>query len=564
MPETESQPLRLVIEPQQDDEEELGGVRRALVAHPRIRAEYSPNDLWMVNFDLVGKEEGDDAEFRAIMHDLAGGQVLEAAGWMGDPDAAVVVPTSRERRPSPEEFTWAVTELRKDPEVARRLDEGELVAYHPMPPLASEILPDGSAARAICVGLRDATGEPRHQVVAVRTEDAQLLRHVDIPVLAAPSDADCGAPIGPDCEPTVGPPRVRARVFRGDELLWDLMVVRPSASSGTNGSGVELRFVDYQRQRVLYRAHVPILNVEYGPGSGGCGPSYRDWVNEESCFGADGDDAAPGFRVCETAPRTILDTSTDEGDFRGVAFFLDGDELVIVSQLRAGWYRYVSEWRLHADGTIRPRFGFAAVANPCTCRPHTHHAYWRFDFDIVTADNNLVQEFNDPPAGGTLTPWQTVRYEVRRHRDPAHQRMWRVRGARSSLGYTIVPGPGDGTAGSYGMGDVWVLAFQPSEIDDGQGFTTDPVLSRAQIDRFVSGEQLSRADVVVWYAAHFAHEPSLHDPSAEPADGGEHGHQVGPELRPFNWRPPLEQERFAPLLPPTPDETIHPEVGLPK
>ena len=35
-------------------------------------------------------------------------------------------------------------------------------------------------------------------------------------------------------------------------------------------------------------------------------------------------------------------------------------EVVLVSEMEAGWYRYVSEWRLHTDGTIKPRFGFSA------------------------------------------------------------------------------------------------------------------------------------------------------------------------------------------------------------
>ena len=37
---------------------------------------------------------------------------------------------------------------------------------------------------------------------------------------------------------------------------------------------MEVRFVDYKGKRVLYRAHVPILNVKYD--SDACGP-YRDW-----------------------------------------------------------------------------------------------------------------------------------------------------------------------------------------------------------------------------------------------------------------------------------------------
>jgi hypothetical protein len=50
-----------------------------------------------------------------------------------------------------------------------------------------------------------------------------------------------------------------------------------------------------------------------------------------------------------------------------VGFFVDGDEVTILSQIQAGWYRYTSEWRFKADGTILPRFGFAGVLWPNEC-----------------------------------------------------------------------------------------------------------------------------------------------------------------------------------------------------
>jgi len=48
----------------------------------------------------------------------------------------------------------------------------------------------------------------------------------------------------------------------------------------------------------------------------------------------------------------------------------------------------------------------------------------------------------------------------------------------------LTPGPTDGNATSYGVGDLWVLRYRGNEIDDGQPFTTDPNLSRARIDGF--------------------------------------------------------------------------------
>jgi copper amine oxidase-like protein len=321
---------------------------------------------------------------------------------------------------------------------------------------------------------------------------------------------------------------VRVRVLQGARTLWDFIVVRPQASSGTNGSGVELRYVDHLGQRVLSRAHVPILNVQYGSAGveAGCGPTYRDWQNSEACFQADGNEpVGPGWRVCQAPPATILESGHDGGNFRGVALWYHAGDLRIVSQLQAGWYRYISDWHLLDNGTIRPRFGFAATANPCTCKAHTHHAYWRFDFDILSAGDNIVEEYNNPPVVPN-TNWHTKVYEIRRARDASRQRRWRVRRNGTFTGYNIVPGPNDGTADAYGAGDLWVLRYHGNELDDGHGFTTNPVQSRADIDKFVNGERVDGADVVLWYAGHFLHD------EAHPTTGG---HVVGPELTPFNW-----------------------------
>ena len=329
-------------------------------------------------------------------------------------------------------------------------------------------------------------------------------------------------------------------MLRDDTLLWDLVVVRPSASSGANGSGVELRTVDFLGKRVLNRAHLPILNLEFDGGDGGV---QRLWQNAEAAFEATGDDPVPGFRLCSEAPRTITDSGTGAeagaatGGFQGVALWLDGDDLVVVSQLQAGWHRYVSEWRLSADGRIRPRLGFGAVQNPSTGRPHVHHAYWRLDFDIPDALFNAVQEHNDPPMTG-FGRLQTIRYETRRPRSAAHTRSWQVRDDRFGRAYVIMPGAddgevgGDGGSGGFGVGDVWVLRYSEMEIDDGGGITTDPVRARAQIDRFLNGDPVHREDVVLWYAAH-----------------SRNGATVGPDLNPRFWRPERDPqaEPYEPL-----------------
>jgi len=92
--------------------------------------------------------------------------------------------------------------------------------------------------------------------------DRRVLRGIE--GVVQPSTLVCEPPPGNDnCPATGSAGQVWVTVTQGGRSLWHLLAIRPAASSGTNGSGVELRYVDYRGKRVLYRALVPILNVEY-------------------------------------------------------------------------------------------------------------------------------------------------------------------------------------------------------------------------------------------------------------------------------------------------------------
>jgi hypothetical protein len=272
---------------------------------------------------------------------------------------------------------------------------------------------------------------------------------------------------------------------------------------------------------------VPILNVRYDGDA--CGP-YRDWQWEEGMIQANGSDPAPGFRLCTAPAKTIFESGSDQGNFLGVAVYVEGEEVVLVSELEAGWYRYISMWRLAADGTIRPRFMFGAVQNSCVCNVHHHHVYWRFDFDVVTGQHNAVREFNDPPLTGHTSRWHTLQHEIRRAKYPARKRKWRVVNRVTGESYTLVPGSADGHRDSFGVGDMWALRHQSGmQIDDGVPFTTDLNRARAHLDDFVNGESINDTDVVLWYGAHFTHDVHAEQP------GQGHGHIVGPDLVAGGW-----------------------------
>ncbi len=113
-------------------------------------------------------------------------------------------------------------------------------------------------------------------------------------------------------------------------------------------------------------------------------------------------------------------------------------------------------------------------------------------FDIGTAGNNRVREFNDPPLFGN-NHWHDKRFEIRRPRDPSRKRRWRVENTLTGQGYDIVPRVEDGVASQmpdapFGRGDVWILRYHGAEIDDGSVAIGPPY--EADIDRWLNGESV--------------------------------------------------------------------------
>jgi hypothetical protein len=515
--------LQVTIEPWGPDPDRIEAAARAALQDAAVRAELDAPEARLVALQPLDPpdEPVPATAVRATVYDYATERTLLLDVPLDGRGAPAVTSSARQPLPSPEEFDDAVAVVREHPELGPALTDGRLVPYRAMPPLAGEELPDGTIERTVTVGLRPADGGEGHEIVGVRLGRRDVVRYeAKAPPRSRAARRVCGVPDAGQTTTTAAAGAARITVTRDGETLWSLIAVRPAASSGSMGSGVELRAVSYRGRRVLRRAHVPILNVRYDGDA--CGP-YRDWQNEEGRFKATGSGPAPGFRLCPTPATTVLETGDDHGNFRGVAVYVDGDEVVLVSELEAGWYRYVSRWRLHADGTIRARFGFGAVENSCVCERHHHHAYWRLDFDIGGAGRDVVLEHNDPPLPGHDSSWHILKHEIRRKRNTAHKRRWRVRNQGTNEGYILVPGTNDGEADSYGVGDFWALRYRTGQLDDG-AVATD---TRAHLDSFVNHESIQGTNVVVWYAAHFSHDV-VHDHHGD-------SHIVGPTLRPDRW-----------------------------
>jgi len=452
-------------------------------------------------------------ECEAVYYDYARNRSVRVRGNAGAAAGHQITFSNHQPAPSHEEFEDAVALVRQSPVWGPMLQANQVEAYRPMPPMLEST--DGSPVeRTLYVGL---LSKPRqfNRLVAVN-----MIQRAASPEPARPRGAiagveTCGAQNVSCIRPRRGTPGTVTIEWPATDPVWRFQAIRPSASSGTNGSGIELRNVMYKGKRVLKQAHIPILNVQYDDEI--CGP-YRDWMYEESCFTAIGTDipGAHGFRSCTQPPQTMFESGQDGGNFVGVAVWeADDGSLRLVSQCSAGWYRYIPEFRFYPDGRMMPRFRFGGTDNWCVCHVHHHHAFWRLDFDVFTRENR-VQELVDGA-------WIPIKKEGFRSRVEGEEMRWRVLHRTRDMGYEIISGMDDGIADAFSGPDQFVLRYNKKQLDDGHDMI---FLAQSDLEKFVGKQSVHRADSVLWYAGHFNHDVNDHD---------EHLTEVGPTLVPYNW-----------------------------
>jgi Cu2+-containing amine oxidase len=278
------------------------------------------------------------------------------------------------------------------------------------------------------------------------------------------------------------------------EPLWQL---NWSLADSPDQEGIAVSQVLYRGRQVFYKASLPSLRVQY---DGPCGP-YKDPLNYDN---AKTTTRCPTSRVCV---------------YSYVSAGLRA--LTIQSYHTIGSYRLTHRWVFWEDGVVHPRLYSAGLQ--CNDN-HRHHAYWRFDFDIGGASNDLVLEYNTYTANlGWGNGWQPRTIEIARAKNPGSGRSWAVMDKGSGRGYHIVPGPNDGQTDAFSNRDLWVLRYHGTEDKHGQQGSA----ASDDLQAYLNGEGVDGQDVVVWYCGHLSHEA---------AEGGDEWHHVGPNLIPFaNW-----------------------------
>ncbi|HEX6125541.1 MAG TPA: hypothetical protein VFZ23_09245, partial [Pyrinomonadaceae bacterium] len=202
--------------------------------------------------------------FRAIYYDYTNDRTLAAEGDFAGKEPISIREENFQPIASPEEFKVALEILGNDPFFSASLRSGQLETFEPMPDVT---VLNGTTERLINVGL-ELSGNAGTEIVSVSLGRRAVIRHES----GAPQNSRAATPDGCGLAPSGQAPTGRGilgqatlTISDGPTTLWEMLVIRPSASSGTRGSGVEIRDVKYKGKSVLKRGHVPILKVQYTP-----------------------------------------------------------------------------------------------------------------------------------------------------------------------------------------------------------------------------------------------------------------------------------------------------------
>lgn len=186
---------------------------------------------------------------------------------------------------------------------------------------------------------------------------------------------------------------------------------------------------------------------------------------------------------------------------------------------RIGAYHIAQQWHLSETGTIQPRIWSKGLH---INMDHTHHPYWRLDFDIDGPDHNRVyltddtkrwwyypKEANDVKVRVSFTSLFPPRLDI------STGRIWYVHNEKTGRGAWITPGPDDGHPDGFSGIDMAVRLFHTSEETNPWQFGTNGL-------GFLNNEDVGDSDVVLWYVAHMFHRAS---------EGGDHWHSCGPTIQ---------------------------------
>ena len=233
-------------------------------------------------------------------------------------------------------------------------------------------------------------------------------------------------------------------------------------------TGLTLNNVQYRGHQILYQASFPVMRVEYL--NDACGP-FADilWSGNYIPIKPHQEIAAcGGDKVCK---RTF---NTDDEQFLELGVNAKLGEYEI-------YQSYIFSNQGYVDALVFSR-GLQCAED------HTHHAHWRFDFDIDGSGEDQV--FKN---AGFL---QTKEFNDKRE----NTSFWSIQDAETGTRVEILPGADDGFPDNFSRWDVAVRKYNRNEADFWLWGPQGEIGSQ-----FMNNESIDREDSVFWYVTHLDH-----------------------------------------------------------
>jgi primary-amine oxidase len=330
--------------------------------------------------------------------------------------------------------------------------------------------------------------------------------------------------------------------------------------------------------QVLDSISVAQLNVPYDTGETeyndvtdyGFGGGNLQTLDGDDCKGGSarvGSDGAPEPTrrkvLCVSAEPSGLAYRLQNPDEEKPPFAKQGNDLVLRSISKVGWYEYITEYRFADNGRITARLGATGDLSPgdyttpdkgwpigkgstSYSASHYHSAFWRVDFNIDGAGKEKVEQYDTKQAGAgpTSAILKTTKTDIAKEGSftKVNRRWWRMASPISKntdghlRSYELDTGANDPyEAHPETTPDVTFTQQHPCE-QFATGNADPQCGNRKTILDFIRDKE-TMTDPVMWVRVGFHHVPRDEDQSPMPV------HWQGFDLNPRDF---TEMNRLTP------------------
>lgn len=281
-------------------------------------------------------------------------------------------------------------------------------------------------------------------------------------------------------------------------------------STNNESSGLVLTQVLYNGQKILDKASMPVMRVEYQ--NDVCGP-YADIMSTSSLR-----------QATQGAPNSACDNQS----VCTRQFTRNGEQMLEVgSNWQIGEYQIYQTYYFSENGYFDARI----YSRGLQCMiDHNHHPHWMFDFDIGDPGNDSIlsdgviqtNEFNDQKSATSI---------------------WTIRDSVSGDEVRVIPAVDDGTPDNFSQWDVAGRRHNAAETGRWRNGARGEIGNLFNNSQSIQGE-----DVVLWYVSHLAHAST---------EGSNIWHASGPRIEVVTSAPPTSPPPTpTPPSPPTADNML--------